>query len=148
MTEPNRRAAILMADDDPDDRELTRKALSVASVDFDFQTVDNGEELLAYLRRHPRGKARAPRWPDLILLDLNMPVMDGREALAEIKKDQDLRRIPIIVLTTSDADSDVVDSYELGANSYLTKPGTFQELVQMVKQVEQYWFELVQLPAR
>lgn len=148
MTAPNRRGAILMADDDPEDRELTRKALSAASVDFDFHTVGNGEELLAYLRRPRRGKTRSPRWPDLILLDLNMPVMDGREALAEIKNDDDLRRIPIIVLTTSDADSDVIHSYELGANSYLTKPGTFQELVQMVKQVEQYWFELVQLPAR
>ena len=148
MTEPNRRAAILMADDDPDDRELTRKALSAASVDFDFQTVGNGEELLAYLRHPRRGQASAPRWPDLILLDLNMPVMDGREALAEIKKDQDLCRIPIIVLTTSDADADVVHSYELGTSSYMTKPETFQELVQMVKQVERYWFELVQLPNR
>lgn len=148
MTEPNRRAAILMADDDPEDRELTRKALSAASVDFDFQTVGNGEELLAYLRRPRRGKASARHRPDLILLDLNMPVMDGRQALAEIKQDDDLRRIPIIVLTTSAADSDVVHSYELGANSYLTKPQTFQELVQMVKQVEEYWFGLVQLPAR
>ena len=77
-----------------------------------------------------------------------MPVMDGRQALAEIKNDDDLRRIPIVVLTTSDADADVVRSYQLGANSYLTKPGTFQELVRMIRQVEQYWFELVQLPAR
>lgn len=147
MAEPLRRAAILMADDDPDDRELTRKALTAASVDFDFHTVGNGEELLDYLRRHRRDKSEAAQWPDLILLDLNMPVMDGREALAEIKRDDDLRRIPIIVLTTSDADADVVHSYDLGANSYLTKPGNFHELVQMVKQVEKYWFRLVQLPA-
>ncbi len=146
MTEPNRRAAILMADDDPEDCELTRKALSAAAAEFDFQTVGNGEELLSYLRR--RDTSPGARRPDLILLDLNMPVMDGRQALAEIKNDDDLRRIPIIVLTTSDADADVVRSYQLGANSYLTKPGTFQDLVRMIRQVEQYWFELVQLPAR
>lgn len=145
MAEPMRRAAIVMADDDPDDRELTRKALNAASVAFDFHAVGNGEELLDYLRRDRRTAADRP---DLILLDLNMPVMDGREALAEIKKDAELRRIPIIVLTTSDADTDIEHSYNLGANSYLTKPGTFKELVQMFKQVEQYWFGLVQLPAR
>ncbi len=138
---------ILMADDDDDDRLLAKDALSECKVDGNLRFVENGEELMDYLFR--RGKyqeiGNAPR-PGLILLDLNMPRKDGREALKEIKADPDLRRIPVVVLTTSKADTDVGAVYELGANSFISKPFQFEALVNVMKLIGQYWLQTVELP--
>lgn len=140
---------ILMADDDADDRLLAKDALSECRLANDLHVVENGEELLDYLKR--RGKytdlANAPR-PGLILLDLNMPKKDGREALKEIKADPDLRKIPVVVLTTSKADTDIARIYDLGANSFIAKPVSFDSLVEVMKTIGRYWFEIVELPAR
>jgi len=138
---------ILMADDDADDRQLTREALADARLINDMRFVENGEELLDYLRG--LGKyappAVAPR-PGLILLDLNMPRKDGRTVLQEIKQDPDLRTIPVVVLTTSKSDEDIYRSYDLGVNSYIVKPVTFEALVDILQTLEKYWFEIVELP--
>jgi len=139
---------ILMADDDDDDRLLTRDAVTEAGVNGDLHFVQNGEELLDYLCH--RGKyqcpAEAPR-PGLILLDLNMPLKDGREALKEIRADPELRRILVVVLTTSKVDTDIGAIYELGANSFISKPFQFEALVGVMKMLGQYWFNTVELPA-
>jgi len=140
---------ILMADDDPDDRFLAREALSEARLANDLYFVKDGEELLEYLRgvgRYADPDDR-PR-PGLILLDLNMPRMDGREALVEIKADPALRSIPIVVLTTSEAEEDILRSYNLGANAYITKPVTFESLVSIMKALGRFWFEIVELPGQ
>lgn len=139
---------ILMADDDPDDRLMTEHALRENRLTNDLRFVEDGQELMAYLRRQGKyaDPATSPR-PGLILLDLNMPRKDGREALAEIKADSDLRRIPVVVLTTSCAEEDILRSYDLGVNSFITKPSSFQGLVQDMKVIGQYWFEIVELPA-
>jgi CheY-like chemotaxis protein len=138
---------ILMADDDADDRTLTKEALEEGRLMNELRFVENGEELLEYLRK--QGKyappAEAPR-PGLILLDLNMPRKDGRAVLKEIKSDPDLRTIPVVVLTTSKADEDVYRSYDLGVNSYIVKPVTFEALVDILQTLEKYWFEIVALP--
>lgn len=147
MNAPPKAHIILMADDDDDDRLLTRDAVAEAGMDGDLHFVQNGEELLDYLCR--RGKYQppglAPR-PGLILLDLNMPLKDGREALREIRADPDLRRIPVVVLTTSKADTDVGAIYELGANSFISKPFQFEALVGVMRMLGQYWFNTVELP--
>jgi CheY-like chemotaxis protein len=138
---------ILMADDDPDDRMMTEKALHEYRLKNGIRFVEDGEELLDYLLH--RGKYTDPAsspTPGLILLDLNMPRMDGREALAAIKADPELRKIPVIVLTTSKAEEDVLRSYDLGVNSYITKPVTFQGLAEVMKILSIYWFEIVKLP--
>lgn len=138
---------ILMADDDPDDRLLVREALEEARVTYETHFVADGDALLDYL--HRRGEYvdadAAPR-PCLILLDLNMPRVDGREALRQIKADPDLRRIPIVILTTSKAPEDVRRCYDLGANAYITKPMTFEGLVDVMGSLSRFWFEIVQLP--
>jgi len=138
---------ILMADDDADDRMLTKDALTESRVLNDLRFVEDGEELLDYLKG--RGaytdRERAPR-PGLILLDLNMPKKDGREALKEIKADPELRRIPVVVMTTSKAEEDVYRSYDLGASSFITKPVTFDRLVELMRTMGQYWVEFVELP--
>ncbi len=137
---------ILMADDDPEDAMLARDALAESRLANTLNVVEDGEQLLDYL--YQRGKfneRNAPR-PGLILLDLNMPRLDGREALARIKGDPDLRRIPVVVLTTSKAEEDVFRSYDLGANSYITKPVTFDSLVNVVRSLAEYWFGIVMLP--
>src|SRR2546429_9357923 len=135
---------ILLADDDEEDRMLTSDALIESRVVNDLRFVEDGEELLDYL--HQRGRyadpASAPP-PGLILLDLNMPRKDGREALREIKADPQLRRIPVIVLTTSNADTDVARLYDLGANSFITKPVQFDALVNAMRALGQYWFKTV-----
>lgn len=138
---------ILLADDDPDDRKLTQDAFAENRLANVLHCVEDGEELLEYL--HRRGKYRDLRntpLPGLILLDLNMPRKDGREALKEIKADPELRRIPIVVLTTSKAEEDILRSYDLGVNSYVTKPVTFKSLVELIKVLGRYWFEVVELP--
>jgi CheY-like chemotaxis protein len=138
---------ILMADDDPDDRMLTEDALKEARLANEIRFVENGEELIQYLRQQGKfgDKTLSPR-PGIILLDLNMPKMDGREALQILKNDPELRRIPVIIMTTSKADQDILKSYDLGANSYVTKPVTFDELVEVVRGFGRYWFEIVELP--
>jgi two-component system, response regulator len=140
---------ILMADDDADDRLLAKDALTECQLANDLHFVENGEELMDYLKH--RGKYAtadiAPR-PSLILLDLNMPRKDGREALREIKSDPELRRIPVVVLTTSKADTDISRIYELGANSFISKPVTFDSLVNVMKVLGRYWIETVELPTK
>lgn len=139
---------ILMADDDADDRLLTQDAMTDARIINDLHFVTNGEELMDYLYRrgHYADMATSPR-PGLILLDLNMPKKDGREALQEIKADPNLRRIPVVILTTSEAEEDVYRSYDLGANSFITKPVTFESLVELMRVMGRYWIELVDLPS-
>jgi CheY-like chemotaxis protein len=145
----NKATVILMADDDADDRLLAQDALKECDLANDLHFVENGEELMDYLKH--RGKYadpnNAPR-PSLILLDLNMPRKDGREALREIKSDPELRRIPVVVLTTSKADTDVSRIYELGANSFIAKPVTFDSLVNVMKVLGRYWIETVELPTK
>ncbi|MGH8523164.1 MAG: response regulator [Gammaproteobacteria bacterium] len=135
-----------MADDDPDDRLLTRDAMRDARVINDLRFVEDGEDLMDYLYRRGRyaDGASAPR-PGLILLDLNMPKKDGREALKEIKADPDLRRIPVVVLTTSKLEEDIFRSYDLGASSFIIKPVTFESLVELMKAMGRYWIEFVEL---
>jgi two-component system response regulator len=138
---------ILMAEDDPDDRYLTREALAESRIANELYFVEDGVDLLDYLNR--KGKFSDPLTspkPGIILLDLNMPKKDGREALKEIKENPDLKRIPIIILTTSNAEEDVLKTYNLGANSFITKPVTFNGLVNVIKVLENYWFEIVRLP--
>jgi len=147
MSKEGKMITILLADDDPDDRQLTRDAFAQNRLANELHTVEDGEELMDYL--HRRGKyenLRSKALPGLILLDLNMPRKDGREALKEMKADPILRRIPIVVLTTSKAEEDILRSYDLGVNSYVTKPVTFKSLVELIKVLGQYWFEVVELP--
>jgi CheY-like chemotaxis protein len=149
MKQEGKMITILLADDDPDDRKLTHDAFMENRLANDFHAVEDGEELLDYL--HRRGKftsLRGEPLPGLILLDLNMPRKDGREALKEIKADPELRRIPIVVLTTSKAEEDIVRTYDLGVNSYVTKPVTFKSLVELIKVLGNYWFEVVELPPK
>jgi CheY-like chemotaxis protein len=139
---------ILLADDDAEDRELTRDALQDSKLANEMRFVVDGQDLIDYLRRQGRyadPAVDAPR-PGIILLDLNMPKKDGREALAEIKADESLRRIPVVVLTTSNDEQDVLRSYDLGVNSFITKPVTFGGLVDAMSAWSRYWFELVELP--
>ncbi|MBK9154640.1 MAG: response regulator [Chloracidobacterium sp.] len=136
-----------MADDDADDRMMTKEALEESRVVNDLRFVEDGEELLDYLLHRGRFAAEgASPKPGLILLDLNMPKKDGREALKEIKAYPELRRIPIVVMTTSKAEEDIYRSYELGANSFITKPVTFDRLVELMKTIGDYWVEFVELP--
>lgn len=137
----------LMADDDPDDRMLTKEAMSESRVLNDLRFVEDGEELMEYLTRQGKysDPEASPR-PSVILLDLNMPKKDGREALKEIKADPNLRRIPIVIMTTSQSEEDILRSYDLGASSYITKPVTFDGLIDLMKALGQYWVEFVELP--
>jgi CheY-like chemotaxis protein len=138
---------ILMADDDEDDRRAVAKAWKTSRAANPMEFVNDGEELMDYLHRRGQfsGLAASTR-PGLILLDLNMPKKDGREALKEIKADPELRRIPIIVLTTSKAEEDIYRTYDLGANSYITKPVTFTSLIELIQVIGKYWIEIVELP--
>jgi two-component system response regulator len=145
--EPRKPVTILMADDDADDREFTRTAMQESRLANELRFVEDGEELLDYLLR--RGRYTDPKdspRPGLILLDLNMPRKDGREALREIKSDPSLKHIPIVVLTTSKAEEDVLRSYNLGANCFITKPVTFEGLVEVVKVLDKHWLQIVELP--
>ena len=138
---------ILMADDDPDDRQLAKEAFEEAKLANDLRFVEDGVELLDYM--HRRGKFSDPAtspWPSIILLDLNMPRKDGREALQELKADPRFRTIRVIILTTSKAEEDILRTYNLSAASYITKPVTFESLVDVVKTLGKYWLEIVELP--
>lgn len=149
MPETAKPITILIADDDDDDRILARDALAESRLANDLRFVCDGEELIEYLRR--QGKYADPKLsprPGLILLDLNMPRKDGREALREIKADPDLRSIPVVVLTTSKAEEDIYKTYDLGVNSFISKPVTFEGLVAIMHGLRRYWFEIVELPPR
>jgi len=147
MKDPVKPNVIVMAEDDVDDQLLVKEALAECQWDADLRFVENAEELLDYLFH--RGKysdgLASPR-PGLILLDLNMPRKDGRTVLREIKNTEELRRIPVVVLTTSKADTDVESIYQLGANSFISKPVQFEGLVNVMRLLGQYWFKAVQLP--
>jgi CheY-like chemotaxis protein len=147
MNKNGKPITILVADDDPDDRMMIKEALEEARLANAIDFVEDGVELMDYLRR--RGKhAERPgsAKPDLLLLDLNMPRKDGREALEEIRADSDLRRIPVIVLTTSAAEEDIARTYDLGASSFITKPVSFDDLVRTMKTMTDYWLQIVSLP--
>ncbi len=138
---------ILIADDDIDDLQLAREALEESRIANELHCVSDGEELMDYLyqRNGYHNKEENPR-PVLILLDLNMPKKDGREALREIKADPELKKIPVVVLTTSQAEEDIYKTYDLGVNSFITKPVTFEGLVKVMRTLGKYWFEIVELP--
>ena len=138
---------ILLADDDADDREMTRKALAQNRLANEIYEVADGEQLMDFLNhRGPYAPPALSPTPGLILLDLNMPKKDGREALAEIKADPALRRIPVVVMTTSKAEQDIFRAYDLGSNSFISKPITFARLVDVMVVLGQYWFQIVKLP--
>lgn len=147
MSHSKRPIIILIAEDDAEDRMLVKEALDESRLMNNIQFVENGEELMDYL--HNRGrfsdKTEYPT-PGLILLDLNMPKKDGREALKEIKSDDHLRVIPVVVLTTSKAEEDVLRTYDLGVSSFITKPVTFAGLVDVMQTLSKYWFQIVELP--
>ena len=147
MSEAGKPITILVADDDPEDQMLVKDAWDESRLNNDLRFVDDGEQLIDYLFR--RGAyadpVDSPR-PGLILLDLNMPKKDGREALEEIKNDPDLRNIPVVVLTSSKAEEDIVSSYNLGVSGFISKPVTFDGLVDAVKALGRYWIEIVELP--
>jgi len=143
----SRSYTILMAEDDPDDCLLVEDALRETGQTHDLRIVRDGEELDDYLNhRGIYANVRNAPWPDLILLDLKMPRRDGREVIGRLKTDPRFRRIPVVAFTTSTAADDVESSYDMGVNSYVTKPVTFRGLVDMMKVVSKYWFELVELP--
>lgn len=137
---------ILMVEDNPDDVYLTIEALKDAKVHNSMYTVEDGVEALKFLR-HEGEFANAPR-PDLILLDLNLPRKSGREVLSEIKTDPDLTPIPVVILTTSAADEDILKAYELHANCYITKPVDFDQFITVVRTIEDFWFSIVRLPRK
>jgi len=139
-----RPAEILLVEDSPGDARLMQEALREGKVANRVSTVKDGVEALKFLRREAP-YTDAPR-PDLILLDLNLPKKDGREVLAEVKADADLKRIPVVVLTTSRAEEDIIKAYNLHANSYMTKPVDFQQFLTLVQSIEDYWLVLVKLP--
>ena len=147
MNKPLRSVTILVADDDADDRLMIEDALRENRLSNDLRFVKDGEELLDYLNRKGNysDPSSSPR-PGLVLLDLNMPKKDGREALKEIKSTQELRGIPVVILTTSKAEEDIYRTYNLGVNSFITKPVTFDALVAVLRDFGRYWLQIVELP--
>jgi CheY-like chemotaxis protein len=146
VLEQRKPANILMVDDDEDDCLLVRDVFKENGLSAALQFLENGEELMSYLRR--QGKYREMPRPDLILLDLNMPRKDGREALQEIKSDSSLRSIPVIILTTSKEERDISFCYDAGASAYITKPGAYDDLTQALGALAQFWFRVVSLPTK
>src|SRR5262245_44770567 len=147
IPEERKLPTVLVADDDPDDRDLTREAFAATRAVGDLRFVADGQELLDYLYRRGAYAAEgaAPR-PDLLLLDLNMPRIDGREALRVIKSDPELRLLRVVILTTSRASEDVVAAYEISASSYIPKPASYRHLLQVIESLARYWLEVVELP--
>ena len=144
----HRPAVILLVDDDPGDQELTRRALKHETIRIDLRVADDGEQAMDYLKR--RGQFEDPAdspIPDLILLDLNMPKKNGREVLAELRHDERLSRIPVVVLTTSEQEADILRSYDLGCNSYIQKPVDIDQFIESVRRLGTYWFNVVTLPS-
>ncbi len=144
MTDSGRPISILLVEDNPGDVRLTREALRESKLHNDLSVVGDGVEALAYLRRE--GKYANAKHPDIILLDLNLPRKDGREVLAEVKADPALMHIPIVVLTSSQAEQDIVRAYNLHANCYVTKPVDLEQFIDVVKSVQDFWFVIVKLP--
>lgn len=139
-------AVILLVEDDPGDQEITRRALEEGRIPCDLHIVEDGEEALEYLHRQGKYTSEnAPR-PDLILLDLNMPKLDGKQVLERIRADADLRRLAVVVLTTSKHEEDILRTYDLGVNSYITKPVDLDQLTELIHALEAYWFHVVVLP--
>lgn len=144
-----RSVVILIAEDDDDDFFLAQEAFEEYNLANEIHRVKNGEELINYLKhRGPYEQPTTSPSPVLILLDLNMPRMDGREALKAIKSDPNLRKIPVVIMTVSREEEDVIRSYELGANSYIRKPVRFSEMIEIIKTMGKYWFEIVELPSQ
>lgn len=144
MTFKNRAAEILLVEDNPGDVRLAKEGLKESKVANNLYVVDDGVEAMAFLRKE--GNYADAVTPDLVLLDLNLPKKDGREVLAEIKEDKDLRRIPIVILSTSQAEEDVLKTYDLHANCYVNKPVDLDQFVEIVKALNNFWFEMVTLP--
>ncbi|GMT41945.1 MAG: two-component system response regulator [bacterium] len=142
-------AVILLAEDNPADQEITRRALEDAKVKNDLHVVGDGVEAMEYLRRQGKysDSASSPR-PDLLLLDINMPKMDGKQVLEKIKGDEELRTIPVVMLTTSSHERDVIKSYHLGVNAYILKPVDIGQFVAVLKNLEEFWFMMVVLPSK
>jgi two-component system response regulator len=141
-----RAVEILLVEDDAGDIDLTEEALEESKIQVNLNVVRDGAEAIAYLRRE--GKYANTTRPDLILLDLNLPRKDGREVLQDIKSDENLKLIPVVVLTTSDADEDIFKSYNLGANCYVSKPLGIEEFIKIVMSIQDFWFTIVKLPPR
>ena len=141
----NRAIEILLVEDNPGDARLAEEAIREAQLPNNLNWVTDGVEAMTFLRKEGK-HGQAPR-PDLILLDLNLPRKDGREFLAEVKKDEQLKRIPVIVLTTSEADEDISRSYRLKANCYITKPPQLHQFVNVIKGIEEFWFKVARLPS-
>jgi len=137
---------VLLVEDDLGDAELTRRMLTEAKVSVNLRVVQDGVEALAYLRREG-SYAEAAR-PDLVLLDLNMPRKDGREVLRDIRAEETLRSLPVVVLTTSESDEDILKSYDLGANCYVTKPVGLDQFARIIQCIEEFWFTVVKLPPK
>ena len=147
MQNDKKSALILMADDDEDDQMFTKEAFEENFILNEIRFVSNGVELLDYLKqRNQYADAASHPRPDIILLDLNMPKMDGREALQHIKSDPELRTIPVVVLTTSKAEQDVLKTYDLGVNCFITKPVSFSDFIETARSIGHFWFDIVQLP--
>ncbi len=144
MNENLRPIEILIVEDNPGDIRLTIEALKDSKLKNNLHIVENGEDAIAFLKK--QGKFQNSPRPDLILLDLNLPKKNGRDVLAEIKNDPKLRRIPVVVLTTSSAEEDIIRSYDLHANCYITKPVDFEQFIKVVKKIEDFWFTIVKLP--
>ncbi|MBE9050514.1 response regulator [Nostocales cyanobacterium LEGE 11386] len=135
---------VLLVEDNPGDAQLTRIALEDSKISVNLNVVEDGVEAMAFLRKQ-ENYASAPH-PDIVLLDLNLPRKDGREVLAEIKADHNLKRIPVVVLTTSQSEEDVLKAYNLSANCFITKPVDFDQFVKIVQSIENFWFAIVKLP--
>ena len=140
----NKGVKILLVEDNEGDIVLTLEALKEAKINNVIQVVKNGEEALQYLRKQERFSNMET--PDLILLDINLPKLNGKEVLAEIKKDEDLMIIPVVILTTSDSEKDILESYQYHANCYITKPVDFQKFMDVVRTIKDFWIDIVQLP--
>ncbi len=137
---------ILLVEDNPGDARLTKEVFSECKVKNTLDVVENGEEALLFLRK--KGKYENAVTPDLILLDLNLPKKSGQEVLADIKSDEELKKIPVVVLTTSEAEKDILKTYNLNANCYINKPVDFEQFVEIVKLIENFWLTVVKLPTR
>ncbi len=146
MSENIRHPNILLVEDSPGDIRLIKESLNEGKLRYELHVVMDGEEAMDFLRR--QGKYSEALRPDLILLDLNLPRKDGREVLAEVKSDSELRNIPTVVLTTSDSEQDILMTYKHHANCYITKPVNLEQFIKVVKSIEDFWFEIVKLPSK
>ncbi len=147
MSKSTKPITILMAEDDNDDQMLVRESFEECRLLNELHFVEDGQQLLDYLKgRPPYDDRQKTPFPDIVLLDLNMPRKDGREALREIKKDPEINHLPVIVLTTSQAEEDIIQTYKFGVAGFITKPVTFEGLVDAVKALANYWFQIVKLP--